>query len=258
MKFTVHPNFASQTNDILKIIEDFSVSGVFLNEPVRNSIKIFDLNSIKVNVKSFKKPNFLNKIIYGYFRKSKAKRSFEFANILLEKSIGTPQPIAYIEKKSIFGLNESFYMSEQLDADLLFRELTTNNSYPQVELILKQFTQFSYNLHEKGIEFIDNTSGNTLIKKTANDVYEFYLVDLNRMNFHHKMSFESRIKNLAKLTSNEFIIGEISKEYAKLSGYDFQIVNEALTKYSVKFQERFIKKRKLKRKLKFWQNSKEI
>ena len=258
MKFTVHPNFASQTNDILKIIEDFSVSGVFLNEPVRNSIKIFDLNLIKVNVKSFKKPNFLNKIIYGYFRKSKARRSFEFANILLEKSIGTPQPIAYIEKKSIFGLNESFYMSEQLDADLLFRELTTNNSYPQIELILKQFTQFSFNLHEKGIEFIDNTSGNTLIKKTANDVYEFYLVDLNRMNFHPKMSFESRIKNLAKLTSNEFIIGEISKEYAKLSGYDFQIVNEALTKYSVKFQERFIKKRKLKRKLKFWQNSKEI
>ena len=125
-------------------------------------------------------------------------------------------------------------------------------------MILKQFTQFSYNLHEKGIEFIDNTSGNTLIKKTANDVYKFYLVDLNRMNFHLKMSFESRIKNLAKLTSNEFIIVEISKEYAKLSGYDFQIVNEALTKYSVKFQERFIKKRMLKRKLKFWQNSKEI
>jgi hypothetical protein len=57
----------------------------------RNVIKLFDLNGQTINIKSFKVPNIVNKA-YKYFRKSKAKRSFEYATILLENGIGTPQP----------------------------------------------------------------------------------------------------------------------------------------------------------------------
>lgn len=258
MKIIVHQNFVNQTNAILEIIKNFNVSGVFLNEPVRNAIKIFDLDSKKINVKSFKTPNFINKIIYRYFRKSKAQRSYEYANLLLSNDIGTPQPIAYLENKTFFGLKESYYISEQLDVDLLFRELTTNENYLERELILRQFARFSYNLHEKGIEFIDNTSGNTLIKKTGNGQFDFYLVDLNRMNFHHKMSFEDRMKNMAKLTSNAFVVKVISDEYAKISDYNFEKTHAALLHYSVKFEDQFYKRRRIKRKLKFWKNSKSV
>ena len=52
------------------------------------------------------------------------------------------------------------------------------------EIILRQFIRFSYLLHQKGIEFLDNSPGNTLIKKNEKGVYDFYLVDLNRMKFH--------------------------------------------------------------------------
>ena len=52
----------------------------------------------------YSKPNFINSLIYGYLRKSKAQRSFEYAKILLSKNIGTPQPFAFYENKTIFGL----------------------------------------------------------------------------------------------------------------------------------------------------------
>jgi hypothetical protein len=63
----------------------------------RNVIKLFDLNGQTNITKSFKVPNIVNKVAYKYFRKSKAPL-FEYATILLENGIGTPQPLAYYEK----------------------------------------------------------------------------------------------------------------------------------------------------------------
>jgi hypothetical protein len=42
-------------------------------------------------------PHLINKIVYKKFRKSKARRSYEYATLLLDKGIGTPQPIAFLE-----------------------------------------------------------------------------------------------------------------------------------------------------------------
>ena len=57
----------------------------------RNIIKLFELEGKTVNVKSFKIPNLVNKIAYKYFRKSKARRSFEYATLLFEKAICIPK-----------------------------------------------------------------------------------------------------------------------------------------------------------------------
>src|SRR5690606_41915767 len=67
----------------------------------------------KINIKSFKIPNKLNQFVYKYFRKSKARRSFEFATILLQKGIGTPAPVAFMENFNGLGLQKSFYASLQ-------------------------------------------------------------------------------------------------------------------------------------------------
>jgi hypothetical protein len=200
MQSNFHPLYQSKKNKIFETINNFNTSGFLFGDGNRNVIKLFDFDSIKVNVKSFKKPHILNSIIYKYFRKSKARRSFEYANRLLENEIGTPQPIAYFESTSFFGLKNSFYVSEHLDCDLTFRELVQIPELPENEIILRQFIRFSYLLHQKGIEFLDHSPGNTLIKKNEKGVYDFFLVDLNRMSFHEKMSFEIRMKNLCRLT----------------------------------------------------------
>lgn len=239
-------------NEIVEFIQFFDTKGEDFVIGQRNQIKLFDFNNQKINIKSFKVPHLINKIAYKYFRKSKAKRSYEFANKLLELGVGTPKPIAYAEFSSIIGLEKSFYISEQLQCDLTYRELVEIPDFPDRENILRQFTRFSFDLHEKGIEFLDHSPGNTLIKKNAEGNYDFFLVDLNRMEFHKTMSFEMRMKNLCRLTPLEEMVAVMSNEYAKLYSESEERIFELLWKYTSDFQEKFYRKKRLKKKLKFW------
>jgi len=244
--------FKSFQSELLDVIDSFNEKGKLFDNRIRNKIKLFEFNGFTINVKSFKKPNFINKIVYRYFRKSKARRSFEFANKLLENGIGTPQPIAFYENFDLIGLNDSYYISEHLNCDLTFRELVLQPDYPEWELILRKFTQFSYQLHQKGIEFKDHSPGNTLIKKNENGDYDFYLVDLNRMEFHSTMNFNMRMKNLCRLTPHKEMIAIMSNEYAKNSKESEQLIFETLWKYTSDFQNKFQRKKRLKKKFLFW------
>jgi hypothetical protein len=255
MKYIFNPNCTNHEREIIEIINNFNANGILFGDGQRNKIKLFELEGKTINIKSFKIPHFINKIAYKYFRKSKARRSFEYATSLLEKGIGTPQPIAYFENYDFIGLKDSYYVSEHLVCDLTYRELVQIPDFPDHETILRQFTQFSFELHEKGIEFLDHSPGNTLIRKNAEGNYDFFLVDLNRMNFHDSMDFDSRMKNLSHLTPKRDMIAVMSNEYAKL--YKAQTEAEIFQKmwfYTNDFQVRFAKKRRLKKKLKFWKS----
>ena len=251
--FSKNSNF--DNDKIIFNINNFNSKGILFGDGKRNKIKLFELEGKTINIKSFKVPNLINKIAYKYFRKSKAMRSFEYATTLLEKGIGTPQPIAYFENYDVVGLKDSYFVSDHLDYDLTFRELVEIPDYPDHENILRQFTQFSFGMHEKGVDFLDHSPGNTLIINKNNGLYDFYLVDLNRMNFHETMNFESRMKNLSHLTPKKEMIVIMSNEYSKF--YTAQTEETICNKmwfYTSNFQERFARKRLVKKKLKFWKS----
>lgn len=245
-------SFLNKSTQIENFINNFSNSGKIFIKGNRNTIKLFELEeALTLNIKSFKEPNLINKIVYKYFRKSKAQRSFEYALFLLKNDIGTPKPVAYFENSSLLGLKDSYYVSEHLQCDLTYRELV-ETVYPDAENILRQFTQFTFSMHEKGIEFLDHSPGNTLIVKTSEGKYAFYLVDLNRMKFHHQMDFETRMKNLSKITPKEDMIAIMSNEYAKLAGIDEDKIFTTMWKLTQEFQYRFYRKKRIKKRLKFW------
>lgn len=251
--FSKNSNF--NKDGIIYDVNNFGSEGILFGDGQRNKIKLFELEGKTINIKSFKIPHLINKIAYKFFRKSKARRSFEYATTLLEKGIGTPQPIAYFENYNAVGLKDSYYVSEHLQCDLTFRELVEIPDFPDNENILRQFTRFSFDLHEKGIEFLDHSPGNTLIKKNAEGNYDFYLVDLNRMNFHDAMDFDSRMKNLSHLTPKKEMIAVMSNEYSKLYPVQTEVeIFEKMWFHTNDFQERFAKKRLLKKKLKFWKS----
>ncbi|KGO92992.1 hypothetical protein [Flavobacterium subsaxonicum] len=252
MNKVIAPKFLNQQKEITGIIENFDTTGTLFVNGRRNKIKTFNLNGLVLNVKSFKVPNTINKVVYRFFRKSKARRSYEYANLLLEKGIGTPQPIAYFENSNSFSFLDSYYISEQLVADLTFRELVEVPDYPDHDTILRQFTAFSFLLHEKGIEFTDHSPGNTLIKKIGDGKYAFYLVDLNRMNFHDHMSFELRMENLKRLTPKPEMVAVMSNEYAKLYNKPEAEINALLWEKTAEFQRKFWRKKALKKQFKFW------
>ncbi|MDN3673907.1 Kdo domain containing protein [Flavobacterium branchiarum] len=255
MNFKISPIYINAKESIFDCIYRFNNSGELFGNGDRNKIKLFDLDGTTINIKSFKIPNIINKVAYKYFRKSKAKRSFEFATILLEKGIGTPQPVAFLENFNWLGLRDSYYASEHMVTELTYRELIEVANYPDYENILRQFTRFTFKLHEKGIEFLDHSPGNTLIKKCANNEYEFFLVDLNRMNFHTTMSFEQRMDNFRRLTPKKEMVALMSNEYAKLYPAKTETeIFEKMWQATEQFQYEFAKKKRLKKKLKFWKS----
>lgn len=253
MPIVIKETFKSTEFEINNFIKNFNSQGTLFGDGKRNKIKLFELEGKTINIKSFKIPHLINKIAYKYFRKTKARRSYEYATVLLEKGIGTPQPIAYFENYDSVGLKESYYVSEHLVTELTFRELVTNPEYPEHEIILRQFTRFCFKMHEKGIEFLDHSPGNTLIKKSSEGQYQFFLVDLNRMNFHQQMTFEQRMKNLNRLTPQKGMIAVMSNEYSKFYTEKTEAeIFDKMWQETFEFQEKFARKKRLKKKLKFW------
>jgi hypothetical protein len=239
--------------EIKNIVANFNNLGENFVIGNRNVIKIFKLNNnTTINIKSFKKPNLINKIVYRYFRKSKGRRSFEHASKLIKMQIGTPQPIAYFEKLDFIGLKESYYACEHLENVFEFREIVQNEAFINREEIIRQFIQFTFQMHQNGVEFLDHSPGNTLIRDNNNGNYTFYLVDLNRMKFHDTIDFLTRMKNLSKITHKKDMIAMMSNEYAKLSSENEVFVFETLWKLTSEFQFRFYRKKRIKKKLKFW------
>lgn len=250
MKFTVSEKYSTDRGRIINLLKDFDQKGELYGNGARNKIKIFELEGHKVNIKSFKVPNFINKLAYRFFRKSKAQRSFEYAHQLLSKGIGTPYPFAYAEEKKGLFFNKSYYVSEHLESDLTYRTLVQQKDYPQWEEILRAFTRFTYELHEKKIQFLDHSPGNTLIKMNAG-AYQFFLVDLNRMNFK-PLNFEERMKNFSRLTPEKEMVEVMASEYAKLYDRSEAEVFERMWFYTEEFQRKFLQKKQMKKKLKFW------
>ncbi len=245
-KAVIQDEFIKYKANLDGFINDFETIGMPFGNQDRNSLKLFKLNNLTLNIKSFRIPNIINQIAYRFFRKSKAQRSYEYANKLLELNIGTPQPIAYYEFKSLFLFKKSYYISEQLECDLTYRELTTELNYPDYENILRSFTRFTFEMHEKNIQFLDHSPGNTLIKKVEKG-YKFYLVDLNRMNFG-PMGFETRIKNFSKLTIHKSMVEVMSDEYAKCSGENYTKIFDLMWEETEEFQAKYYRKKRFKKK----------
>lgn len=254
MKAVFSDSFLSIRSQVLQLIQNFENKGDEIYTG-RNTVKVFEIGGEKVNVKAFKKPNLVNKIAYRYFRKSKAERSFEHARLLLQKGIGTPQPVSYMEEEGLlFG--KSYYLCRHINYDFTFREIIGLKNIPERNEILRQFTAFTHRMHEQGVEFLDHSPGNTLIIDCGNGQYEFYLVDLNRMKFHEKMDEATRFKNFSRLTSEKDVVETISKAYAALTGKDESVVFNGIWHATENFQKKFQRKREVKNKLKFWKDIK--
>ncbi|MBZ9628411.1 Kdo domain containing protein [Psychroflexus sp. CAK57W] len=248
MNSNYNPGYIQHKEALLELINSFDSIGTVFGDGDRNLIKTVELEGLHLNIKSFKEPNYINQIVYQYFRKSKARRSFEYASILKEKEIGTPDPIAFFEFKKGIGFGKSFYISEHQLPDLTFRELVQDSSFPNHEQILRAFTRFTFQLHEKGVEFQDHSPGNTLIFIRKEEIY-FSLVDLNRMKFK-PLDFRERMYNFRRLTPKKEMVDIMSDEYSKHIQKPKKEVFELMWEFTLEFQRKFHRKQKRKKLLK--------
>ena len=207
----------------------------------RNTLKVLTYLDEEIVVKSFKIPHIINKIAYTFFRDSKAKKSYENSMKIIDF---VPRPLGYIEFFRFGLLHDSYFLSENYLYDFTIREVLTDIIYPDKEIILKAFSDFSYNLHEAGIEHLDYSPGNILIKKVEKG-YVFKIIDVNRMVFRTLDNY-ARLENFTKLWANDDDLKTIITHYIKHIDIDVNNAIEIATKASQKHKDTKNFKKRLK------------
>ena len=217
-----------RTKDFIKNIDlYFNQDGNVVLQEGRNIIKKVEYEKVEYVVKSFKKPNIFNKIVYRFFRKSKANKSY-FNSIKISDFV--PKAIGYIEFKKFGFITNSYFISEPFNYDFTIREALLDNSFPDRDGIFKAFAKFSFNLHKRDILHLDYSPGNILIKKIGSS-YIFKIIDINRMQFK-SLELNERVKNFSKLWAKDEDLTIIIKEYAQLMDESEDNSLEMALKYS--------------------------
>lgn len=240
MTYQINDNHREFNNFIVNIRNFFQNSSNSIHK-ARNEIKVIEHENQALVVKSFKIPHLLNKIIYTFFRSSKAEKSYEYS---LKIAPFTPAPIAYISFKKFGLIEDSYFISEHFDYDFTIREPLLNDVFEDKEKILKAFAKFTHALHEEGILHLDYSPGNILIKKENND-YTFKVVDINRMQFK-TLTLDERLKNFSMLWAKDRDMKVIATEYAQLSHEDASYCVQKAIVYSQKLKDFKNMKKRLK------------
>ncbi|MEA3352542.1 MAG: lipopolysaccharide kinase InaA family protein [Campylobacterota bacterium] len=232
-----------EINNLLVNIRNFFLNSDKSIHKARNEIKIIDYKNKELVVKSFKVPHFINRIVYTFFRDSKAKKSYDNSVRIIDY---VPKPIGYIEFKKFGLLYDSYYVSENFQYDFTIRELLFDDDFQDKKLILKLFAKFTSDLHENNIYHLDYSPGNILIKKTT-DGYIFKIVDVNRMKFI-KFDLDTRAKNFSRIWFNDDDLTYVAKEYMKLNDIKDNVFLERTLYYSRKHKQ----KTELKKRIRKW------
>lgn len=149
----------------------------------RNEIRRFQIDGRTVVVKRFGRMNLIKKIIYTFFRKNKAIRSYRNSEELLRRGFNTPLPIAYVETRKGGLLDELYYVSAETKAKDVKSALIDLEPY-NVDL-LKAYAKFVASLHDDGVLHRDLNPTNVLYERDENGKYSFTLIDVNRMTFYN-------------------------------------------------------------------------
>lgn len=229
IKYKINPIYSSVFKDFLLNIKLFFSQNMQSIHKARNEIKVLEYADQNIVVKSFKVPHFINKIAYGFFRDSKAKKSYENSMKIIDF---VPEPIGYIEFKKFGLLLESYFVSKKFTYDFTIREPLLDKNFEDKVRIFHEFAHFTYKLHEQGILHLDYSPGNILIKK-ENSGYRFKIVDINRMQFK-TLLLKDRLKNFSQLWAKDEDLVIMIKSYAELIGEDEDVCITKALCYSQK------------------------
>lgn len=243
IKYKLNDAFKDFDNFLLNIKNYFNQNSNTIHK-ARNELKIIDYKNINTVVKAFKIPNKINQVVYAYFRDSKAKKSYQNAVKLRSLGLNTPEPIGYIEFYRNFLFKESFFIAKKYDYDFTIREPLKNKELEKREEIIKQFVEFTFNLHKNNVYHKDFSAGNTLVS-IKDDKYEFSVVDINRMEFK-TINLELGLDNFAKLWLDDEDIVLIATTYAQLAKVEKDAAISILRKCDKKLKDFVEFKRKIR------------
>lgn len=135
----------------------------------------------------------------GLCLRGKALKAWSGAQALRVRSIGTPFPVAYLEKRGRFHPEKGFFLSERVEGVEEIRFLFLRLCLRELQTLLSSLSAFLRSVHDGGILHRDLSDGNILVKTVNKETYCFYMIDTNRIKVKNHIGLFQRIKNLIRL-----------------------------------------------------------
>ena len=209
---TIHNNFKDIEEFIASVPSLFEKGEGEVIYKGRNELRCFSYGGKEFIVKSFRRPHFINRLVYGFFRPSKASRAYQNAIKLMELGVGTPVPVAYIDICSNLLFDKSYLITLKSECSHVYVELFQKD-FKEEEQVLREIGRVTAIMHNKGYVHKDYGCGNILFENTPEGV-KIEMVDLNRMYFG-KVDIKMGCKNFERLPCTPQMHKWIAQEYAK-------------------------------------------
>lgn len=243
-KIQINPKYEHLRSFIESIPNVFEQEGETIYKS-RNTIKVMNTpDGTAINVKRFHVPHGLNRLIYSWgIRKPKGERAFQYAQILKDKGIGTPEVVALIEERNFIGmLGYSYLVTLQCDYGHTLYE-TGNKNFGDYRPIAKALAHFAANIHNRQVLHKDFTPGNVLWKEDEEGLH-FMIVDINRMDFG-EVSVKTGLYNLRKFWGPKVFMRLLVTEYALVRNANPEKAVAYVMKERARFWTRYQKKHEM-------------
>ena len=213
----LHPDFARLEPFVRSIPRRFRQEEGELIHNGRNQLRRITYEGTDYVVKSFRRPNVVNRFVYGIFRPSKAKRSYEHAGMFLKIGVGTPRPVGYLNIRKGLLFDRSYYITLASTCPYRYEDLFRRD-FPYQDEVLRAVGHVTAVLHEHGYAHLDYGRANILFEKTSTGI-RLDIVDLNRLRVG-TIDMRAGCKNLERLPATPAMHRVIAEEYARVRGFD--------------------------------------
>lgn len=213
----------------------------------RNTIRRFDLDSASASeiiVKRFHRLRGVKRLIYTFFRTTKARRAYDNGLELLARGVDTPEPLAFVEIKSGGLVEDCYFISRPTDFKAIRGPLNDATEFDRP--LARAFAAFAARLHQAGVLHHDLNSTNTLYRAEPGGEYSFAVIDTNRMDFTDGPApLDACITNIVRFTRRLDLFEYVARSYADVCGLDA----DAFTAAALKAKHRFDSARRRRKRL---------
>lgn len=225
----VHPDYKNLREFVTSIPERFERGEGKVIHKGRNELRDMEYGGEHFVVKSFHCPHLLNRFVYGTFRASKAKRSYEHALIYLGIGVGTPSPVGYINVRKGILFDKSFYVTRLSSCPYTYDQLFFRK-FDYADDVLRAIGHATAILHEHGYAHKDYGRGNILFGQVEDGSVRIEVVDLNRMHIGH-VGLKAGCKNFERLPATPHMHQVMAEAYAEVRHFDARHCCELMAAY---------------------------
>lgn len=182
----------------------------------RNELREFSVGDYRVVVKSFCRPHLLNRFVYGWFRKSKAQRSCEYAALLRSLGIHSPAPVGWCAVRHGLLFSDSYYACLRSEMPYTYFDFMQQRIAEPADY-LREIGRVAARMHEAGMIHRDFSRGNLLIGCDAQGRPQVEIIDLNRIRFR-SVSLAEGMANFDRLPASAEMKRWMAEGYAEVRG----------------------------------------